>query len=267
MLLLQILSSLVRQWRVCCGLERILIVLIPVGVVVAVVGSAVGGAFLTAAAFGLIVLVRTGAIASRYQQRVARAVKPLYQLRSEERRRDADLQELLAGVLSAQRPSSYTKEHVVLVHKLGELVEARQSWPTHRDIARYAMAAIGLRRETDSWLRHETGDAIGDAVITYYAKDNALAAERHRTLSSTVARLREIAPPARRSTVHQELVAAISRMDEMTTHQRVCFSEGNEAGVIDAAAGFAASGASMQSAIRRIRGLGIKPLVQKNSRR
>lgn len=266
MLLMQILSSLARQWRECGVLERVLVAVLVSALVLSLVASAFYGALVVAAAFGLIVLSRTGLMASPYKKMVGSAIKPLYQLRSEERKRDSDLQELVGRFVKAQPPSGRGEEHTRLVESLRELIEARQSQLARRDMRRYAVAAISLRREMDRWLQchngAETSDSdtetyvheIRNAIRSFYAKDDTIAAQRHQAFSSAVANLREIAPPARRVAIHRDLIETVVRMDELTTHQRTCLSEANEAGVVSTAAEFAASGASVQGAIRRVRG-------------
>jgi hypothetical protein len=104
MLLMQILSTLVRQWRECRMVERILVALLVSGLVVSLVASALYGALATAAAFGLIVLCRTGLFTSRYQRKAMSALKPLRQVWSEERQRDRNLAELAEKVMTTGIP-------------------------------------------------------------------------------------------------------------------------------------------------------------------
>lgn len=68
MLLMQIVSSLVRQWRVCGLIERVLVVCFVSGLVISLTASTFYGALVVAAAFGLLVLYRTGLRASSYQK-------------------------------------------------------------------------------------------------------------------------------------------------------------------------------------------------------
>jgi hypothetical protein len=60
MLLMQIISSLIRQWRVCRLLERVLVVCFAGGFVVSLTASRFYGALVVAVAFGLLVMYRTG---------------------------------------------------------------------------------------------------------------------------------------------------------------------------------------------------------------
>jgi hypothetical protein len=69
MLLMQIMSSFARDWRECGIVERVLVACFVSGVVIALAASAFFGALVTAVAFGLFVLYRTGLLAPPYQKR------------------------------------------------------------------------------------------------------------------------------------------------------------------------------------------------------
>jgi hypothetical protein len=68
MILMQILTSFAYQWRDYRVFERVLMAFFVIGLVLSLVVSALYGALLAAVAFWLIVLSRTGLVASRYQK-------------------------------------------------------------------------------------------------------------------------------------------------------------------------------------------------------
>lgn len=267
MLLMQIVSSLIRQWRLCDLIERVLVVCFVSGLVVSLIASTFDGAVLVAAAFGLFVLYRTGLLASPYQKAVGRALKPFYSLRVEERERDSSLLGFAGELATVRPPYVLHDEHSGLLRTLQRLIEARESYLVHRDMSRYAVAVITLRNETDKWLQRNSeekndGDNGGsyvhevrDAISAYYAKEDAIAAQRHRVFSSAITNLQKIMPPARRSRAHRDLIETVRRVDKLTTRQRVCLSEADELGVVSTAAELAASRTSMEDAIRQVRSL------------
>jgi hypothetical protein len=263
MLLMQIMNSLVRQWGESRFFDRVLSAGFFGGVVIGVTVSALFGSIIVAVSFGLLVLLRTGLLATRRQRKIREALEPLHWLRSEEQQRESNILRFVAQLDAARPPSGMHDDHQSLASVLEELIEARESHRRGYGMDRYVSAVIALRLETDKWSRlnenskTDNGDRksyirkIRDAIHRYYVADEEIAANRHLIFITVAANLQEITSTERSAVVHRKLIDAIVGMDELATNQRLCLGQADEAGAVKIAAELVASQMSVEKAIKQ----------------
>lgn len=263
MLLMQIVNSLVRQWREVGLCDRILSACFLSGVIIGLAVSSLPGAIMVAVSFGLLVLLRTGLLMTRSQRKMREALEPLQSLRLEEQQRENNIVTFASQLNATQPPSNMREGHLALIRTLEELIEARDLHREGYAISRYVAAVVALRSETASWSRliedveRQGGERgsyvrkIGDAIHRYYARDEEIATNRHLTFNLVVTRLEEIAPVGKGDVVRRNLVNAIVGMDELATRQRLYLGKADEKRAVKTAADLVASRLAVEKAIRR----------------
>jgi hypothetical protein len=263
MLLMQIVNSLVRQWREVGLCDRILSACFLSGVIIGLAVSSLAGSIMVAVSFGLLVLLRTGLLMTRRQRKMRNALEPLQSLRLEEQQRENNIVTFASQLNATQPPSNMWEGHLALMRTVEELIEARGLHREDHAINRYVAAVVALRSETASWSRlvedveRQGGERasyvhkIRDAIHRYYARDEEIAANRHSTFNLVVARLEEIAPVGKGDVVRHNLVNAIVGMDELATRQRLYLGKTDEAGAVKTAGDLVASRVAVEKAIRR----------------
>ncbi len=263
MILMQIVNSLVRQWREVGLCDRILSACFFGGVIIGLAVSSLAGSLMVAVSFGLLVLLRTGLLMTRRQRKMRDALEPLQSLRLEEQQRENNIVMFASHLNATQPPSDMREGHLALMRTVEELIEARGLHHKDHAISRYVAAVVALRAETASWSRlvedveRQGGERgsyvrkISDAIHRYYARDEEIAANRHLTFDLVVARLEEIEPVGRGDVVRHNLVNTIVGMDELATRQRLYLDKADEAGAVNIARDLVASKVAVEKAIRR----------------